>query len=352
MWLARPDTTGPEPQTMRAICIDQHGTEGYLRLAELAVPAIASDEVLIRVAYAGVNRADLLQKLGHYSAPEGDSPLPGLEVSGTIVRTGAQVIGWSVGEPVVALTNGGGYADYVAVPAAQVVALPRRISLAQGATLPEALATCAMALLMEAQVKRGDRVLVHGGASGIGVMLVQVSRALGAQIFATASTHEKQDLIRRMGATPLSYDATDFAHSAREAMGGKGPDVIIDTLGGPYVAQHIRLLEPRGRMVSLGVLEGSKAEVSAAAILMKHLRWSGATLRNRSRAEKAAIMDRVRKELWPLVASGMVEPVLDAGFALEQAEKAHERMENRLNSGKIVLEVQQETNVAAPRAQE
>lgn len=349
MWLSRTASSvdmGEQPVsgTMRAVSIEQAGPDGVLRVVERPIPSIADDEVLVRVSHAGVNRADMLQKRGLYAAPEGDSPIVGLEVAGTIAALGSKVIGWSVDEPVVALTNGGGYADYVAVPAAQILALPRRLSPAQGASLPEALATCAMVLLMEAQVKRGDRVLVHGGASGIGVMLVQVARALGAELFATASTHEKHDLIRRLGATPLSYDSDNFAVSAKAAMGGTGPDVIIDTLGGPYVAHHVKLLNPRGRMVSIGVLEGSAATVSAASLLMKHLRWSGATLRNRSRAEKAAIMDRVRKELWPLLASGMVEPVVDTTFALADAEKAHERMENRLNSGKIVLEVQLETN--------
>lgn len=345
MWLSRQSTHAGTTESggMRACVIEQPGADGYLRQAQLPVPAIAADEVLVRVSHAGVNRADLLQKRGQYNAPEGDSPILGLEVSGIIAQVGAQVIGWSVDEPVVALTNGGGYAEYVAVPASQVLALPRRLSPAQGASLPEALATAAMALLMEAQLTRGDRVLIHGGASGVGVMMVQIARALGGTVFATASSHEKHDLIRRMGATPLSYDTEGFADSARAAMGGKGVNVIVDTLGGPYIAHHMKLLEARGRMVSIAVLEGSKATVSAASVLMKHITWSGATLRNRTRPEKAAIMELVRKQLWPLVASGMVEPVVDSVFPLEDAEKAHERMENRLNSGKIVLEVLLET---------
>lgn len=347
MWLSRSPADiggGPLFSSMHASLIEQAGPDGVLRISEQPVPSYGADDVLVRVTHAGVNRADLLQKRGQYSAPEGDSPIPGLEVAGHIAAHGANVIGWNIGEPVVALTNGGGYAGYAVVPAAQIIALPQRLSLAEGACLPEALATAAMALILEARLSAGDRVLVHGGASGIGIMMLQVARALGAMVFATASTPEKHALIRHLGGTPLSYDADGFADSARAAMGGSGVDVVIDTLGGPYIAHHIRLLNPRGRMVSIAVLEGSKATVSAASVLMKHLHWSGATLRSRSREEKASIMGIVRQTLWPLVASGMISPVLDSQFPLDEAEKAHERMENRLNSGKIVLEVQQETD--------
>lgn len=329
---------------MRGCVIENAGPEGRFAIIDIDTPSIAADEILIRVSHAGVNRADMLQRLGQYSVPEGDSPLAGLEVSGEIVQVGERVIGWSEGEPVIALTGGGGYAEYVAVPAANVMPLPRRLSLAQGACLPEALATSVMALINEAALVRGERILIHGGASGVGVMLVQVARAMGAQVFATASSPEKHALIKRFGATALSYDAENFATSARKAMGDAGMDVIIDTLGGPYIAHHLKLLNPRGRMVSIGVLEGSKATISAASILMKHITWSGTTLRNQSRTEKAAIMERVRKELLPLVASGAIEPVLDSSFSLKDVDKAHERMENRLNSGKIVLEVRAESD--------
>lgn len=327
------------PSSMRGVVIDHPGADGALRVADLPLPALQAGDVLIRVAYAGVNRADLLQKRGMYDAPADASPLPGLEVSGHVAALGEDVSGLSAGDAVMALTHGGGYGEYVTIPAAQAIPIPPSLSLAEAATLPEALATCAMALLIEAGFRKGERVLVHGGASGIGVIMVQAALALGGTVFSTASA-PKHDLIRTFGATPLAYDAESFADSARAAMGGKGAHVVIDTLGGPYVAHHVKLLEPGGRMVSIAVLEGSKVTVSAASILMKHLRWSGATLRSRSIPEKEAIMEQVRKILMPHVASGAIRPVLDSTFPLAQAEKAHIRMENRLNSGKIVLEVQ------------
>lgn len=330
------------PSSMRGVVIDHPGAEGSLRLADLPLPVVSAGEVLVRVAYAGVNRADLLQKRGMYDAPGDASSLPGLEVSGYVAALGAGVSGLSVGTPIMALTHGGGYAEYVTIPASQAIAVPPSLSLAEAATLPEALATCAMALLIEAGLQDGERVLVHGGASGIGVIMVQVAVALGGTVFSTASP-AKHSLIRTFGATPLAYDAEGFADSARAAMGGNGVDIIIDTLGGPYVAHHLKLLDIGGRMVSIAVLEGSKATISAASLLMKRLRWIGATLRSRSVSEKEIIMARVRASLLPKVASGAIRPVLDSQFSLAEAEKAHIRMENRLNSGKIVLEVQPET---------
>lgn len=326
--------------TMQAITSDHSPNERHpCVIAHVPMPAVGDDEIRIRVAYAGVNRADILQRLGKYNPPAGDSPILGLEVSGIIDAVGAAVIGWSVGEPVAALTSGGGYAQFVSVAATQVLAKPARITLLELATLPEACATAYMALIQEANLTSGERVLIHGGASGVGIIMIQVARALGAQVFATASTPAKHALIQSMGATALSYDAEDFANSARTQMGGHGVDVIIDTLGGAYVAQHLALLNSNGRMVSLACLEGSKAEIPLGRMLMKHIRFSGITLRSRSAQEKAIIMEGVRKHLWPLIAAGYVVPVCDSTFPLAETENAHQRMENRLNCGKIVLEV-------------
>lgn len=340
MWFQRKSNQSSIPTAqMRAVAISQTEAAAPYITHEQPLPVLGANEVRIRVAYAGVNRADLLQRQGTYHAPAGDSPIMGLEVSGTIDAIGERVIGWSLGEPVCALTNGGGYADYVVVPATQILAKPTRIPLSELASLPEACATSYMALVMEADLKPQERVLIHGGASGIGSLMIQIARALGATVFATGSTPAKHAFIQSLGATALAYDNEDFATSARTQMGGLGVDVVIDTLGGPYVAHHLALLNSNGRMVSLACLEGSKTQIPLGRLLMKHIRFSGATLRNRSVFEKAFIMEGVRKRFWPLIAAGYVVPVLDSVHTLSEVENAHLRMENRLNCGKIVLEV-------------
>jgi NADPH:quinone reductase len=328
--------------TMRACVVagDATGTHDYqLKLVQIPPPIPSSGEVVIHVNYAGVNRADVLQCQGLYRAPVGTSEILGLEVSGTITALEEKVTGWAVGERVAALTNGGGYAEYVSVPQSQILRIPDALSLQDAACLPEALATAAMALVMEAKLQSGERVLLHGGASGIGMILIQVARCLGATVFATATTPEKKALIQRLGATPLSYDTEAFAASARLAMGGNGVDVIIDTLGGAYVEHHIRLLNPRGRMMSLAVLEGSNAVLPMGSVLMKNLHLIGATLRARSCEDKAVLMEYVRENLWKWVANGRIITQIDHIFPFVEAKKAHVRMENRLNCGKIVLEV-------------
>jgi len=346
MWFKRKTLHAIPADTMRVMAIVDAGPEGELHVQRQPKPVPKPGDVLIRVAYTGVNRADLFQRLGSYRAPEGDSPLPGLEVSGSIEAIGEDVIGWSVGEKVAALTNGGGYAEYVAVPASQVLALPASLSLREAATLPEGLATAYMALMQEAEARYGERVLVHGGASGVGLLMIQVARAIGATVYATCSSPAKQQRITSLGATPLAYDSASFADSARKTIGGP-VHVVIDTLGGPYMQQHLKLLAHGGRMVSLAFLEGPQAVLSMGQLLLKHLRWSGATLRNQTPKEKAAIMEGVRKQLWPLVAAGHIKPFVDAVFPLDSAREAHDRMENRLNSGKIVLEVSSHQSPAA-----
>jgi NADPH2:quinone reductase len=310
--------------------------DGRLSLETRDVPALRAGEVLIRVAYAGVNRADLFQVQGSYPAPEDGSDLPGLEVSGHLAALGAEVSGWRVGEAVCALTNGGGYAEYVGVPATHLLPVPAPLTLAEAASLPEACATAAMTLIQEAALADGERVLIHGGASGIGVVLVQAARALGATVFATASD-AKHPQLTQLGATPLPY-SPEFSTRTLAKI-GEGMDVIIDTLGGPYLAHHVKLLRKSGRLVIIACLEGGKGEFSMGALLMKHLRISGVTLRGQPSDKKSQIMHIVRQTLWPLVLAGAIRPVMDGVFPLKDAEKAHARMENRLNLGKMVLEV-------------
>lgn len=321
---------------MRAVAI----ADGALQPVGVPVPTIGPHEVLLKVAYAGINRADLLQVEGSYPAPEGASVLPGMEVSGSIEAIGAQVIGWSVGEEVCALLAGGGYAEYAAVPATQILSVPARVSLAQAASLPEGAATAYMALKLEAQLKKGERVLLHGGASGTGILIAQVARAWGAEVYATAGSDEKCTRLKELSIHAINHRTEDFAEAVREATGGEGVDVIIDILGGPVLNTHLKLLRRGGRLVYLALMEGPSAKsVKLSGILLKHLRVSGATLRSRSLEEKAEIIEGVRKTIWPQLAKGAITPVVDQIFPLESAEKAHRRMQERLHLGKILLEV-------------
>ncbi len=325
---------------MRAITITNPGPEGTLTLSDITRPEPKAGQVLIRVAYAGVNRADSLQKRGSYAPPEGVSPLPGLEVSGTITALGEGVNQWSIGDKVCALLSGGGYADYVVAEAGLTLPIPAGLSLKEAASLPEAAATGWMALVGEGKLKAGEKVLIHGGASNIGVILVQIARALGAEVFATASTPEKCALLATLGVMPINHHTAPFDDQIREKTEGAGVDIILDILGAPYLMQHFKLLERGGRLVSLAFLEGNEVpHLKISSLLTRQLTWSGTMLRNRARKDKEALIAAVRAQLWPLFARGKIRPVIDSVFTLESAEKAHKRMEERLHCGKILLEV-------------
>ena len=345
MFSRRAHPTNDQP-LMRAVDIARgNESRGTLYATHLPRPVPAPGEVLVQVAYAGVNRADLFQVAGSYLPPDGASPLPGLEVSGQIAALGDGVIGWSVGEDVCALLSGGGYAEYVAVPATQLLALPHRTSLAEAATLPEAVATAYMALMQTARLKAHERVLLHGGSSGVGLMLVQIARAMGGEVFATAGGADKCAFVEKLGAVAIDHTRAPFAEQVMKHTKDQGVDVIIDTLGAPQLPTHLKLLRKGGRLVSLAMLEGSTAtDLRLGAVLMKHLTISGVTLRSQSATEKAAIIEGVRRQLWPHIATGAIRPFVDMIFPLEQAEKAHQRMQERLHCGKILLEV-------APNAQ-
>ncbi len=322
--------------SMRAVEI----ADGKLIDAVLPIPTLAAGEVLVRVAYAGINRADLLQRDGKYPAPEGASPLPGLEVSGYVEAVADGVIGWNIGEQVCALLSGGGYAEYVAVPAGQLLPLPNSISLRQGATLPEAAATTLMALRMEANIQPGERVLIHGGTSGLGLPMVQIAKAWGAEVFTTVGSDEKVKFLEQFEAHAINHRSAPFAEQIMTLTKNEGIDVIVDILGAPQFATHLSLLRKGGRMVSLAMMEGATLEnARIGRMLTHHLRWSGATLRSRSTAQKAEIMHQVHDHIWPHVATGAIKPVIDRDFSLSDAEKALLRMQERLHLGKILLEV-------------
>lgn len=321
---------------MRAMVIDGQ----HLRSEHIAIPTPRPNEALVKVAYTAVNRADLLQLAGTYLPPEGASQLLGLEVSGTIEAIGEKVVGWSVGEQVCALLSGGGYAEYVTVPAEQLLVLPPRIGLRDAASLPEACATAFMALAEEANLMPGERVLIHGGSSGVGIITAQIARAWGAYVFATAGGKKKCDFVKAHGVHAIDHAVEPFEQQILKLTGNEGVDVIVDILGAPQVATHFKLLRRGGRLVSLAFMEGNEVEkLRVGSILMKHLRWSGGTLRGKSAMEKAATIEGVRKTVWPYLATGVIKPAVDSEFPLEQAEKAHKRMQERLHCGKILLEV-------------
>lgn len=332
----------PLPDTMRAITIPTPGREtGRLVVARAPTPLPREGEVLIQVSHAGVNRADILQRKGLYPPPQGVSPLPGLEVSGHIVAMDRNVKGWKVGDAVCALLQGGGYAEYATAHSGYLLPVPKGWSMAEAAALPEALFTVWMALAEEAQLQSGETLLVHGGASGIGMVAIQYAHAIGAIAYATAGTREKCAACIGWGAArAIPYKDTDFAEDVLAVTGGRGINVVLDYIGGDYVPRNLRVLAEDGRMVSLAFLRGATVgQLDLAPLLLKRIRWKGTTLRARSDAQKTAYAAAIRRIVWPHIESGAIRPAIHQVFSLENAEKSHETMEQNLNIGKIVLQV-------------
>lgn len=324
------------PKQMQARRIAKDGS-GLLESATLPLPAPAAGEVLLRVHHAGINRADLFQRAGTYPAPAETRHIPGLEAAGEIVALGKGVSGFSVGDRVAALLLGGGYGEYCTASAALALPIPRNLTTEQAAALPEALATNWLALVEMGQLSSGETVLIHGGSSGIGTHAIQIARALGANVIATAGTDEKCAACRRLGAKAVNYKKEDFLAFVKASTGGKGVDIVLDMVGGSYAERNIRALAPRGRMITIALLGGAEATVPLGGFLMKNLSWQGVTLRSRTPREKAKTLQGVRETLWPLVAEGRIQPVIDSVFSLAEAEKAHNRMQEGLHIGKIIL---------------
>ncbi|MBU3028541.1 NAD(P)H-quinone oxidoreductase [Paracoccus marinaquae] len=324
------------PDAMNAIEIAAPGEADQLQMTRRPVPVPRHDEILIKVAYAGVNRPDVLQRQGLYAPPADASDLPGLEASGEIVGLGAGVTRWRKGQQVCALLPGGGYAEYVACHADHALRIPRGLSLREGACLPETAFTVWSNVVTRGGLQGGERFLVHGGTSGIGMMAIQVAKALGARVFATAGSDEKCAAITALGATAINYRAEDFVK--RLAPEG-GADLILDMVGGSYIPRNVRTLAPDGRLVMIAFLEGPKVELNFAQIMVKRLTVTGSTLRPQSDTAKAEIADEVRKKLWPLVSAGAVKVTIDSEFDLKDAAEAHRRMESSDHIGKIVLKL-------------
>ncbi|WP_439103386.1 NAD(P)H-quinone oxidoreductase [Celeribacter marinus] len=325
------------PKTMRAVEIAQAGGPEVLRLTTRPVPAPKADEIVIKVAFAGVNRPDALQRAGLYNPPTGASDLPGLEVAGEVAAVGASVSSYAIGDPVCALVPGGGYAEYVATPAAHALPVPKGLTLEQAACLPETFFTVWSNVFMRGGLQAGERILIHGGASGIGTTAIQLAQVFGARVFVTAGSHTKCVACTRLGAErAINYRDEDFVTILKPE---GGANLILDMVGGDYINRNLKALAMDGRLVNIAFLQGSKAEVNFAQVMMRRLTLTGSTLRPQSDAQKARIADALRKQVWPLIAAGRIAPVMDSRFALHDAAAAHAHMESGAHIGKIVLEI-------------
>lgn len=330
------------PKTMRAIEIAEAGGPEVLRLGERPVPAPGPGEVLIRVAAAGVNRPDVFQRKGGYAPPPGASDIPGLEVAGEVIATGEGVESWGPGDQVCALVAGGGYAEYCTAPAAQCLPVPHGLGLLEAAGLPETYFTVWSNVFDRGALREGETFLVHGGTSGIGTTAIQLAKAFGARVFATAGSADKCKACEELGAEKaINYREEDFVEALRAATdgapGGKGADLILDMVGGDYIPRNLRLLKPDGRLVLIAFLGGTKAEVDFQQVMVKRLTITGSTLRPRPIAFKAAVAASLQARVWPLLESGQVRPLIHRSFPLAEAAAAHALMESSSHIGKIML---------------
>jgi len=328
------------PASMRFVDLPEPGAPSAMRIGQTPLPVPKPDEVLIRVQAAGVNRPDVAQRAGSYPPPPGASPILGLEAAGTVAACGDSVKSFAPGDQVTALCNGGGYAEYVAVPAMQCLPWPAGFTAIQAAALPETYFTVWANVFDIGRLSPGETLLVHGGTSGIGITAIQIATALGAKVFATAGSAAKCAAITALGATAINYKEADFAEVIAEATAKRGVDVILDMVGAPYAARDIRSLAKDGRLVFIAFLNGSKAEnFDFMQIMLKRLTVTGSTMRPRTAAEKAAIAESLRAKVWPLLEAGTFAPIIDKVFPLEDVAAAHELMESSAHIGKIMLSV-------------
>ncbi|MBN8871924.1 MAG: NAD(P)H-quinone oxidoreductase [Rhodospirillales bacterium] len=329
------------PQSMTYIQAEGAGGPEVLRPATGPLPTLKPDEVLIRVAAAGVNRPDVAQRQGSYPPPPGASPILGLEVAGEVVQVGPEVTTLKAGDQVCALTNGGGYAEYAAAPAAQCLPFPAGYDALRAGALPETFFTVWANVFDLGRLAPGETLLVHGGTSGIGVTAIQLAKAFGATVYATAGSEEKCAACKRIGAdAAINYRTEDFADAIKRLTGGKGVNVILDMVGAPYATRNIRSLAMDGRLVLIAFLGGSKAEnFDFVQVMTKRLTITGSTMRPRTTAQKGAIAAELREKAWPLLAAGKVAPLIHATFPLAEAAEAHRLMESSAHIGKIMLRV-------------
>ena len=323
------------PKTMRAVDMREPGAPDVLELTEVEVPAPRNHEVLIKVTAAGVNGPDLVQRRGHYPPPEGASPLLGLEVSGEVVGTGSDVTSWKTGDRVTALTNGGGYAEYVSVDATHCLPVPDGVDETDAAGLPEAYFTVWSNVFHNAEIPDGANFLIHGGAGGIGSTAIQLGRAHGLNIFTTVADDAAAHFVTDLGADrAINFKDEDFVEVVRAA---GGADIILDIIGGDYIAKNIKAARHDARIIQLAFNAGSKVEINLMPVMLKRLQYTGSTLRSRPDAFKSAIAAELTKKAWPLFQSGKLRPVTHTTLPLADAQKAHELMESAAQHGKILL---------------
>ncbi len=330
--------TETPPTTMTAIEITEPGGPDVLQPITRPVPEPAHGEVLIRVEAAGVNRPDVLQRTGGYPPPPGASDIPGLEIAGAVAALGDGVHEWKIGDGVCALVSGGGYAEFCVAPAAQALRIPDGFDMIRAAALPETYFTVWENVFRRARLVGGERFLVHGGSSGIGTTAIQIAAARGSRVFTTAGSAEKCAACEGLGAErAINYREEDFLSVIKEATGGEGVDVILDMVGGDYIAKNIKALRPEGRLVFIAFLGGSRCEFDFLPMMLKRLSIMGSTLRPRSIEEKSVIAEDLLREVWPLLDAGTIGPVIDSTYPLAQASEAHARMETSKHIGKIML---------------
>ncbi|MCJ2179936.1 NAD(P)H-quinone oxidoreductase [Novosphingobium sp. 2580] len=328
------------PSSMIAVGFDQPGDANVLQPATLAVPTPGPGEVLVKVAFAGVNRPDVVQRKGLYPPPPGASPIPGLEISGTVAVMGEGVDTLAVGDTVCALVSGGGYAEYCLAKAGHCLPVPAGLPLDEAAALPETLFTVWHNVFERGFAREGETLLVHGGTSGIGTMAIMLGRHFGLKVIVTCGSPEKCAKAREIGAAhAIDYKATDFVEEVARITGGKGVDLVLDMVAGSYVARNLKCLAVDGRHVTIAVQGGAKAEINMAVVMSRRYTLTGSTLRPRSDEFKTLLAQEIAETAWPFVESGMLRPVMDARFPLTQAAAAHARMEAGDHVGKIVLEV-------------
>lgn len=324
---------------MRYVALTGFGDASNLQLAQMAIPEPKPDEVLIKVYAAGVNRPDILQRQGLYPAPENASPILGLEAAGEIVACGVNVKRWQLGDNVCALVDGGGYADYALAPAAQCLPMPADYSYVQAAALPETFFTVWHNLFQRAHLQAGETLLIHGGASGIGVAAIQIARAFEINIIATAGSAAKCAAIERLGAQAINYRERDFVAEVKQLTQGLGANVILDMVGGDYIQRNFSAAAKDGRIVNIAFLNGSKTMVDFMPLMLKRLTLTGSTLRAQSSSVKANIAAELELNIWPLVKAKTISPLIDSVFALSDVAAAHRHMESNQHIGKIILDM-------------
>ena len=328
------------PESMTAISISKPGGPEVLVPEQRPVPQAGPDEILVKVAAAGVNRPDVIQRLGQYPPPPGVTDIPGLEIAGEVVARGRDVTRWKLGDKVMALVPGGGYAEYCPVHETNALPIPDGLSPTEAAAVPETFFTVWHNVFERGGLKPGETLLVHGGTSGIGTTAIQLAAAFGADVFATAGSADKCRACERLGAKRgINYREEDFVAAVKEATGGRGADVILDMVGGDYIPRNYEAAAQDGRIVQIAFLRSPKVEVDFRRLMLKRLTHTGSTLRARDVGFKARLAEALRQKVWPLLAAGKVRPVMDSRFPLARAADAHARMEQGSHIGKIVLEV-------------